>query len=308
MNRWSVGAEIGAHDGMAPSKGTTRLYQIQHVGLNGRYMLNNRFGLRLGVNYDFLDFMDRPYNTYYIRTSLEGVVNAGDIFHFPQVMPRIGLLFHGGFGVSHMWSDNNPNIDETESLGTRSDEMLNFVFGATPQFMLNDRWSLNADLSFIFHGHQTNRFDMQARSRHGAIDGYMMNVSIGASYYFGKNKTHADWTPTTYSQANNGDQASALEARIKTLEEQAKDDDNDGVPNGIDMEPATAAGSLVDSKGVGLKDRDGDGVADNYDTCPDVAGSLLQTAVLTLIRTVLPILKTLVRTRRDWLPTKAVRR
>lgn len=272
MNRWSIGAEIGAHDGMAPSKGNTRLYQIQHFGLNGRYMLNNRFGLRLGVNYDFLDFMDQPYNTYYIRTSLEGVVNAGDIFHFQQVMPRIGLLFHGGFGISHMWSDNNPNVATTESLGTRSDEMLNFVFGATPQFMLNDRWSLNADLSFIFHGHQTNRFDMQARSQHGAIDGYMMNVSIGASYYFGKNKKHADWTPTTYG-ADNGDETAALEARIKTLEEQAKDDDKDGVPNSIDQEPATASGSLVDSKGVGLKDADGDGVADAYDACPEVAGT-----------------------------------
>ncbi len=273
MNRWSIGAEIGAHDGMAPSKGTTRLWQIQHFGLNGRYMMNNRVGLRLGVNYDFLDFIDRPYNTYYIRTSLEGVVNAGDIFHFPQVMPRVGLLFHGGFGMSNMWSDNTPVVDREESLGTRSDEMINFVFGASPQFMLTDRLSLNADLSFIFHGHQTNRFDMQAPNKNGSIDGYMLNISIGASYYFGKNKKHADWTPTTYSQANNNDQNEALEARIKTLEEQAKDDDKDGVPNSIDQEPATAEGSLVDSKGVGLKDRDHDGVADDYDACPDIAGT-----------------------------------
>lgn len=274
MNRWSVGVAVGAHDAVAPSKGATRLYQIQHVGLNGRYMMNNRVGIMLDVNYDFMDFINRSYNTHYMRTSLQGVINAGDILHFPQIMPRIGLLVHGGGGMSNMWSDNNPNIDRSEKLAKRSDEMLNFVFGLTPQFMLNDKWSLNADLSFIFHARQTNRFDMQNKSVHGPIDGYMMNLSIGVTRYFGKNKTHADWTPTVYAQENkNDDKTAALEARIKTLEEQSRDDDKDGVPNSIDTEPGTAEGSLVDSKGVGLKDRDGDGVADAHDACPDIAGS-----------------------------------
>lgn len=268
MNRWSIGASIGIHDGMAPTNGNTRIYQLEHFGINGRYMINNRVGVRLGVNYDFMDFVDKPYNTYYVRTSLEGIVNAGDILHLPQVAPRIGLLVHGGFGVSHMWSNNNPKYPNSDPFFDRSDEMLNFVFGATPQFKINDRISLNADLSFVFHAHQTNRFDMQAISEHGAIDGYMLNASIGMSYYFGKNKTHADWTPTKFSEG-----LDELKARVQTLEDQAKDDDKDGVPNGIDAENDTPEGSLVDSKGVGIKDQDRDGIADAYDACPDVAGA-----------------------------------
>ncbi len=267
MNKWSVGVQLGAHDGMAPTAGTTKLYQIQHFGVNGRYMLNNRIGVQLGLNYDLFDFLNKPYNTYYLRTSIEGVVNAGDILHLPQISSKIGLLVHGGFGVSNMWSNNNPTYSNSEPLADRSDEMLNFLFGMTPQLKLNEKWSVNGDLSFIFHARQSNRFDMQAKNNHGAIDGYMLNLSIGVTRYFGKNKSHADWTKTQYSEG-----MELLQTRVQQLEDQTKDDDKDGVPNGIDMEPETLTGSLVDSKGVGLKDSDNDGIADTYDYCPDAAG------------------------------------
>jgi OOP family OmpA-OmpF porin len=274
MNKWSLGASIGAHDGMAPTKATTRLYQIHHFGINGRYMFTNRAGIRLGVNYDFLDFIDRPYNSYYVRTSLEGVVNAGDILHFPQVMPRIGLLVHGGFGFSSLWSDNNPRIANTESLSKRADGMINFTFGVTPQLKLNERWSLNGDLSFIFHARQNNRFDMQAKNRNGAIDGYMLNLSVGVSYYLGKNKTHADWTPTVYgAAAADPKELNEMKAEIAALKEQSRDDDKDGVANALDEEANTPAGSFVNSKGAAIKDRDADGIADAYDVCPDAAGA-----------------------------------
>lgn len=268
MNRWSVGASIGIHDGMAPTKGTTRIYQFQHFSLNGRYMLTNRAGVMVDVNYDFLDFIDQPYNTYMIRTTVQGVVNAGDILHLPQVMPRIGLLAHGGFGYSTMWSDNNPSHPNTESLSDRADGMLSFTFGLTPQFKLTEKWSLNGDLSFIFNARQNTRFDMQAKNMNGAIDGYMLNARVGITRYFGKNKSHADWTPTRYSEG-----LEELKAKVAGLEEQLKDDDKDGIPNGIDAEPQTAEGAKVDSKGVAIKDSDNDGIEDRFDACPDVAGT-----------------------------------
>src|SRR5690606_31614306 len=81
-----------------------------------------------------------------------------------------------------------------------NDDMLNFTFGARPQFKINERWALTADLSFIFHANQTYGFGMQKKSKHGSIDGYFNTLSIGATYYIGKNKTHADWTPTVYGE------------------------------------------------------------------------------------------------------------
>lgn len=231
-------------------------------------MLTNRAGVMLNASYDFLDFIDKPYNTYLIRTTIQGVVNAGDILHLPQVSPRIGLLVHGGFGFSSMWSNNNPMFPNSASLSKRADGMLSFTFGATPQFKLNEKWALNADLSFTFNARQNNRFDMQGKDVHGAIDGYILNAGIGLTRYFGKNKSHADWTPTRYSE--NLDE---LKKRISALEEQLKDDDKDGVPNGLDMEAETPAGATVDSKGVAIKDTDNDGIQDAFDACPDVAGS-----------------------------------
>lgn len=273
MNKWSIGASIGAHDGMAPTRATTRLYQIHHYGINARYMFTNRAGIKLGVNYDFLDFIDRPYNSYYVRTSLEGVVNAGDMLHFPQVMPRIGLLVHGGFGFSSLWSDNNPRYANTESLSKRADGMINFVFGATPQLKLNEKWSLNGDLSFIFHARQNNRFDMQADNKKGAIDGYMLNLSVGVSYYLGKNKTHADWTPTIYgASGTDSKELNEMKAEIAALKEQTRDDDKDGVPNALDEEANTPAGSFVNSKGAAIADKDADGIADAHDACPGIVG------------------------------------
>lgn len=271
MNKWSVGASVGAHDGMAPSSANTKLYQIHHFGINGRYMLTNRAGLMLGVNYDFLDFIDRPYNSNYFRASLEGVVNAGDILHFPQVMPKIGLMVHGGAGFSSLWSNNHPTISRDESLPVRSDGMVNFTFGVTPQYKLNERWSLNGDLSFIFHSRQNNRFDMQAPNKKGAIDGYMVNLSVGVSYYFGKNKSHADWTPSVYSGSST-EGLDEMKAEIAALKAQTLDDDKDGVPNVIDEEAGTPAGSFVNSKGVAVKDKDADGIADIHDVCPETAG------------------------------------
>jgi len=267
MNKWSVGASIGIHDGMAPTKATTRIYQFQHFSLNGRYMLTNRVGIMADVNYDFLDFINQSYNTYLVRTSIHGVVNAGDIMHLPQVMPRIGILVHGGVGFSSMWSDNSPLHPKSKSLSERADGMLSFTFGMTPQYKLSEKWSLNGDLSFTINGRQNNRFDMQAKNTLGAIDGYIINARIGVTRYFGKNKSHADWTKTLYSEG-----LEELKTKVQQLEEQTKDDDKDGVPNGLDAEPGTAEGSLVDSKGVGLKDSDNDGIADGFDYCPDAAG------------------------------------
>lgn len=267
LNKWSVGVQIGGHDALTPTGARTHLYQMHHIGANGRYMFTNRFGLQVGMNYDFLDFINQPYNTYYVRSSLEAVLNLGDMVHLPQVSSRIGVLFHGGFGMSNMWSNNNPNYSNSDPLFKRSDEMLNFTFGLTPQYKVNDRWSVNLDAVMVLHSHQTNRFDMQAKNLNGSLDGYMVNFSVGVTRYFGKNKVHADWTPTVY-----GEGLERINQRVDSLMQQTKDDDKDGVPNYVDAEPSTPEGSLVNSKGVSMKDSDNDGIADAYDACPDVAG------------------------------------
>jgi OOP family OmpA-OmpF porin len=276
MNQWSVGVNIGGHDGLAPSKGTTKVYQIHHYALNGRYMFNNRLGIKLDLGYDLIDYYGSGGNNpNYFRTTISGVVNAGDMIKLHSISDRLGLLIHGGAGLSHLWlgEKSRPKTgNEGGPLFKGVDDMINFRFGATPQFKLNEKLSLNADLSFTFHARQTYEWTMQKRNwhKHG-ITGYMLNISVGASYYFGSKAKHADWTPTVYGGSSTVDM-SAYEAKIAQLEAQLKDDDADGVPNARDMEPNTPKGALVDSKGVQIADKDGDGVPDKNDLCPDKAG------------------------------------
>lgn len=268
VNKWSMGLSLGVHDGQTPSAVQTKLYQFQHVGLNGRHMMNNRFGIQLDFGYDLFDGGNSgTRNVNYFRTSLQGIVNAGDLLRFSTFSKRFGLLIHGGAGISNMWLNKDYQDGTDNTLFKKSDDMVNFIFGATPQFKVTERFSLNADLSFIFHHNQTYQFDMQNVSQHGAIDGYFINASLGATFYFGKAASHADWTPTIY-----GADMTAYDKKVNELEDKLKDDDNDGIPNYSDIETATPEGSLVNSKGQALVDSDMDGIADAYDACPTEKG------------------------------------
>lgn len=274
MNKFSIGASIGVHDGASPTALYTKLYQIHHFGVNGRYMFNNRVGVMLDLGYDFFDFTGSgKRNTNYFRTSVQGVVNIGDILKISTIHDRLGLLIHGGAGISNMWIKKEfrtSTATPSDPLFKGVDDMVNFIFGITPQYKINEKVSLNADLSFIFHHNQTYQFDMQYRSNHGAIDGYFTNISVGASFYLGTKAKHADWIPTVYGAE--AQDFSQYEAKVKELEDRLKDDDMDGVPNYVDAEPNTPKGAYVDSKGVALLDSDDDGIADKYDLCPNLKG------------------------------------
>lgn len=271
-NKWSVGANIGVHDGTMPTTKHTRLYQLHHYGVNGRYMLNNRFGFMADMGYDYFDaFKSGELNVHYWRLSIQAVANAGDVLKFHTFSKRIGLLTHGGLGLSTMFlqKDMRPVIDKDDPYFKGADDMINFIMGITPQFKLTERISINADASFVFHHNQTMMFDFSGKASKEAINGYFFNFTLGASFYLGKNKTHLDWVPTEYTS-----DISDYEARLKELEDRIKDDDKDGVPNHIDVEPNTPEGSYVDSKGAAIIDTDGDGILDAYDVCPSEKGTL----------------------------------
>lgn len=277
MNKWSVGAGFGSHDGMAPSRATTKVYQLHHYYVNGRYMFNNRVGVMVNLGYDLFDYTGSgKSNPRYVRTTVSGVLNAGDLIKINTISDRLGLLIHGGAGMAHMWRNRDvvPKTgNETDPLFKGVDDMLNYRFGATPQFKCNEQLSVNADLTFNFHGRQTYEFTQEVLNwhKHG-INGYFINVSVGASYYFGSAPKHADWTPTVYGGASQTVDMSKYDALVKELEAQSKDDDKDGVPNFRDEEANTPENSLVNSKGVALKDTDNDGIPDAYDACTEVKG------------------------------------
>lgn len=277
MNRLSIDANIGATNAVRPYatgywSNTVGLF---HTNLGARYMFNNNFGIKLDVGFDRLkndEFGDNgnslEFRAQYIRTSFQLVANIGRLMHFENFAPRFGLLIHGGAGYSTNKNSNGPLFGNWDS--PDKDNMVNFIVGLTPQFKLNSKLSINADIALVNHIYQQRTWDLTESVSRRGFDGLMSNFTVGVSYYIGNNKEHADWTPTELGSDEEMTNQT-YENRMMMVEKKMRDDDNDGIPNTIDLEKDTPEGATVDSKGRAV-DRDSDGIPNKFDKCPDSAG------------------------------------
>ncbi len=222
-NKWSVGLNVGGHYGSTPSSLSTKTASIAHYGLNGRYMMNNRVGIMLDAGLDTYKYTGKnlEMKSNYFRTSLQGVMNVGDILKFDTWTKCLGLMVHAGAGVSVL--TNHKDTREKYNIGKRQDLMLNGIVGITPQVKLGERVSLNLDFSFITNVKQNWNYDMRTATNPVALKNTMVNWSLGATFYLGKNASHADWKATSYGAAavtptNN------YEQRIQELEHKIQED------------------------------------------------------------------------------------
>jgi OOP family OmpA-OmpF porin len=272
FNRFSLEAQFGLNNPIAPmaSAYDSRTFGLLHTGLSGRFIVNDSFGNRLGTAFDRFEANSKsiPFTTDYLRVSGEGVINLANVLHFGEWTDRFGLLLHAGMGYSTMRSEDNKVQD------VNWDQMLHAMIGLTPQVRLSNRMALSVDVSVLAHAYQSRTYDFSIRNEDPGIDGYLYNVSIGLQYSFGKQAVYADWVKKP-------DLSKTLEEtrdRLSRLEEQLKDDDNDGVANYLDRESGTAEGAIVNTKGEtqlreqAVTDTDGDGLTDEKDDCPTIKG------------------------------------
>jgi OOP family OmpA-OmpF porin len=297
-NKYSVGLSIGTHDGIKNTgDGTTKIYQFHHYNINGRYMLNNRFGIKLDAAFDKFKWTKLDNPTNYYRISIQPTVNLTDILNFSIINKKLGLLLHSGIGFSLMTNKGiTDNLEPTSPLMELgpTDNMLHGIIGLTPQYKINERICINADLSMLFHIRQNRTFDFQYKLPAAAgFTGSFINLSIGASYYLGKNQKHIDWA---YSeQDSQSAKINELQKQLTETQLKLKDDDGDGILNAIDEDPLTLPGAVVNNKGISLdqqtdttnelnsntsqkselanRDSDNDGVPDATDLCPFLSGS-----------------------------------
>ena len=297
-NKIAVGLNIGAHDGIKNTgEGSTKIYQLHHYNIHGRYMLNNRFGIKVDAAYDKFKWtrLDNPTNYY--RISIQPTINLTDILRYGSLNKKIGLLFHAGLGYSFMKNKGiTDNLEPTSPLMELGsiDKMMHSIVGLTPQFKINERICINADLSMLFHVRQNRTFDFQYQlPAEAGFTGSFINLSIGASYYLGKKSKHIDWTyPEQEEQFAKIDE---LQKQLTETQLGLRDDDGDGVINALDEDPSTLPGSIVNNKGIAVdqltdltnnlnsipsqkvdlsnRDSDSDGVPDATDLCPFLAGS-----------------------------------
>ncbi|OGS69786.1 MAG: cell envelope biogenesis protein OmpA [Flavobacteria bacterium RIFCSPLOWO2_12_FULL_35_11] len=256
-NQWSVEAEAGVHKPASPfSPGYyTSTPSLWQGGFGVRYMMNEKFGIKLDAGYNSIENHDdsQAFETKYFRTSLQGVVNMGNVLNFNSWTKTFNLLAHGGMGYS-LNTPKSPNDFD------KGDQMLNLIVGFTPQLKLSDRIALTGDLSMVNHIRQSVTWDGTQAVNGGGLNGkhMLVNASVGLTFYLGKNAIHADW----YSEEDViMSKLDSLDQRLSKVETDMNDSDNDGIANYLDQEPNTVANALVDSKGRAV-DVNNDGIPD----------------------------------------------
>lgn len=258
FNRWSIELEAGVHKPAIPftSGYYTSTPSFFQGSLGVRYMLTNRFGLKLGVGYNSIEGADesRPFKTNYKRLTLQGVINAGDILNFRSWTNTINLLVHGGMGSAKLTPTEPAEYPDDED-----DYMGHFIAGITPQLKLTDHIVLTGDFSVLVNERQNYKWDGTTYTTQAGFDGILLNGSVGLTFYIGGAEQHADWY--TGGVASELD---SLNKRISKIKEGMLDSDNDGVSNYLDEESNSANGVIVNTKGITV-DKNQNGIPDEWE-------------------------------------------
>lgn len=260
-NHWSI--EAGANMSKATHAFINTNYNSSFTGSFGgelgvRYMINEKFGFKLGGIYNKItEKDDRPaFETTYYRGTIEGVVNIGNILGFRDWTQRLNVLGHGGAGVA-MVSLGDDGVSDGH------DYTPAYIVGITPQLRLSDNISLYADVSFTGHTHQDFSWEgTTSNNKNRDFDGGIGTVSAGIQIYLGKNEKHADWIDMTSREDLND--LDSIQNRVAKMEDDMLDEDMDGVPNYLDREPNTMNGVTVDTKGVAV-DKNNNGIPDEIE-------------------------------------------
>jgi OOP family OmpA-OmpF porin len=254
-NKWSVELNGGISNPIGAFTPRYAASWSPHVDLGVRYMSNPKFGWKLDFEYDKFSESDnsKSFESTYLRTSLQGVINLGRALNFETFTNTFGVLIHGGAGVSQ--------LSASTSLFNDEDYMINGIVGLTGQAKLSNRIALTVDLSGIIHAEHEINFDGMSVVANGAFDGLLINATAGLTFYLGKNEKHADWIGEKTISDD-------LERRLSLLETSLLDSDKDGVADLYDLEPNSIAGVAVNTKGQSI-DHNQNGVPDELESYLD---------------------------------------
>jgi len=282
-NKWSVELGVGGNKPNAPfaagysSSDPSKVFnlgEVDHFEGGIRYMLTNKFGLKLDASFDKIRNSEGSkspeFETQQIRGGLQGVINLGRLLSFEEFTSKIGVLAHFGVQMSMFTPKTGPNVNATEYNG-------GLIYGITPQVKLTNRVALYLDITMMSNirqhytwDGQENALDPTSSINGKNLTGEMLTTSAGLHIYLGGNEKHADWyasdAPTTAQQeetavvqdTTENEKFLGILARLDELEKCTNDSDEDGVNDCIDEEEDTKKDAFVDTKGRTIeKPKDG---------------------------------------------------
>ncbi|MBS9766743.1 MAG: OmpA family protein [Flavobacteriaceae bacterium] len=189
-NRWSIDGKFGMNRpvrsvSMSTGYETASPLSPFVAGLGVRYMLNEKFGIRLGADYNsFKNGNDsKKFNSKSLEVNVQGVANLGNILSFDTWTKSFGLLSHAGVGIGVLRGDGFDGNDRFGSVD----------LGLTPQLKVSDKVSVFLDLSLQMTVKQDYNFDTFGLNDNIGFQGFNYMATLGVNFYLGGKEKHADW-------------------------------------------------------------------------------------------------------------------
>lgn len=178
FSQYSLEADYGFNYARNPE-----LTGFNHFGFAFRYMIDEYWGIKFDYGHDSFESETIPSTTgTFNRFSFQGVYNIGRLLNFREFTGgTLNMLLHGGFGGTFIDSDV---ADGTDKAG-------NLIGGGTLQLYISERFAIMGDVSAIMNFSQQFRSDGSISGDTGT--GKMLTATIGVTYYFGRNRSTADW-------------------------------------------------------------------------------------------------------------------
>lgn len=237
FNKWSIEVNGGFNKPFTKftSGFNTGAVSPFTANLGVRYMMNNKFGIRLAGEFDsYKDGGDsKAFESKMFRVGLEGVTNLGRILNFEDWTKDLGLLAHAGAGLGFFSADA---FDGTDKVGY-------FKAGLTPQVRLSNRVTLLLDASVYTYSRMNNTFDGYSIVTRRGFQGAEFTGTVGLQIALGKKPVHADW----YYQVE--------EDRLKPLEERLAKAEND----------LASLANRLDGKEDRMNDKNGNRIPDEIE-------------------------------------------
>ncbi|QVY64043.1 OmpA family protein [Polaribacter sp. Q13] len=216
FNKWSIDLGAGVQTIVFPGASGygTHNPDFWQANIGARYMINEKFGLRLDFGYNNISEDDgsTPFKSNYYRGTLEGVINAGNLLNFKSWTNSFNVLVHGGAGISRLYAN--------EPIDRNVDKMLHVMAGITPQYKLSNRVSLFLDVSGISNFYQSYTFDGAATTSRNGISGGLVNYSVGVNIALGNKEQHADWYYAEVPEVVSAEDFATLDKRLKGAEKE----------------------------------------------------------------------------------------
>lgn len=152
------------------------------------YFFNDKIGVRGRIDYNqftakYNGIIDKSYS---VGASAEVMLRLLQILA-EKKSRNFSINLHAGAGIttlrnpSYIKFRKETGIADSEKFITNQDDMGHLIVGITPQFHLNEKWSINLDFSHFTHFNQGVTYDTDNLIASKKVTG-IINTTIGLTF------------------------------------------------------------------------------------------------------------------------------